>query len=315
MTTLLAFKERLKIFYSKFERYITPAIKFVSTFLMLMVIKENIGFMERLASVPVMIILAVLAAFIPWGLNVVLVSLIILLHVYTLSMELAVVLLAVLLIMFLLYFRFAPKDSIVIILMPVLFFMKIPYLLPLVMGLIGTPLSIISVACGTLIYFILNYIGENAAVINNAGSGAALTNISNLIDGMVKDEYLILTLLAFSLVVIVVYAIKRLSVDYSWSIAIVVGGILNIFIMLIGDWKLEISEKNPMIVGCLISMVLVYILQYFILSVDYSRTEYTQFEDDEYYYYVKAVPKMKVVAPEVKVKRINTQKPKRAKKK
>jgi hypothetical protein len=30
-----------------------------------------------------------------------------------------------------------------------------------------------------------------------------------------------------------------------------------------------------------------------------------QFEDDEYYYYVKAVPKMNVSAPEVKVKNIN----------
>ena len=42
-----------------------------------------------------------------------------------------------------------------------------------------------------------------------------------------------------------------------------------------------------------------------ILAVDFTRTEYVQFEDDDYYYYVKAVPKVKVTTQNVKVKRIN----------
>ena len=41
--------------------------------------------------------------------------------------------------------------------------------------------------------------------------------------------------------------------------------------------------------------------------MDYSRTEVVQFEDDEYYYYVKAVPKNVLATPEKKVKRINKQ--------
>ena len=45
-----------------------------------------------------------------------------------------------------------------------------------------------------------------------------------------------------------------------------------------------------------------------IFSLDYSRTEYVQFEDDEYYYYVKAVPKISIAVPQKKVKKINAQK-------
>ena len=41
--------------------------------------------------------------------------------------------------------------------------------------------------------------------------------------------------------------------------------------------------------------------------MDYSRIENVQFEDDEYYYYVKAIPKMTVAAPTKTVKRINVQ--------
>ena len=34
------------------------------------------------------------------------------------------------------------------------------------------------------------------------------------------------------------------------------------------------------------------ILQFFLFHVDYRRTEYLEYEDDEYHYYVKAVPKV-----------------------
>ena len=54
------------------------------------------------------------------------------------------------------------------------------------------------------------------------------------------------------------------------------------------------------------------VLQFFVFNVDYSRTEKVQFEDDEYYYYVKAVPKIVVARPEKKVKQINSQKTKAA---
>ncbi len=45
------------------------------------------------------------------------------------------------------------------------------------------------------------------------------------------------------------------------------------------------------------------ILELFLFSVDYARSEMLQFEDDEYYYYVKAIPKVVVTTPEKTVKR------------
>ena len=38
------------------------------------------------------------------------------------------------------------------------------------------------------------------------------------------------------------------------------------------------------------------------MNLDYARTERVQFEDDEYYYYVKAVPKKMVASEEKTVK-------------
>ena len=54
-----------------------------------------------------------------------------------------------------------------------------------------------------------------------------------------------------------------------------------------------------------VSALIVFVVQFFIFNVDYSRTENVQFEDDEYFYYVKAIPKISVKARNVNVKRIN----------
>ena len=45
-------------------------------------------------------------------------------------------------------------------------------------------------------------------------------------------------------------------------------------------------------------------MQFFRLTLDYHGTRKLQFEDDEYYYYVTAVPKIKVAAVDKTVTRI-----------
>jgi hypothetical protein len=47
-------------------------------------------------------------------------------------------------------------------------------------------------------------------------------------------------------------------------------------------------------VGIVFSFVLAQIVRFFIFNVDYLRIENVQFEDEDYYYYVKAIPKVMV---------------------
>ena len=61
------------------------------------------------------------------------------------------------------------------------------------------------------------------------------------------------------------------------------------------------------ILGLLLALAVAKVFEFFCFAIDYSRIENVQFEDDEYYYYVKAIPKMTVAAPEKRVKRINVQ--------
>ena len=152
MTTLLVMREHLKRFYSKYEIYITPISKFLLAFVTILIINGAIGYMSALKNMAVVFILALMCSFLPMNFIVFICALVTLGHLYALSMECAVVALAIFLLLFILYIRFSPRDTIAVLLTPVCFILKIPYIMPIAMGLAGTPVSAVSVATRSAIY-------------------------------------------------------------------------------------------------------------------------------------------------------------------
>ena len=145
---------------------------------------------------------------------------------------------------------------------------------------------------------------------NLQGVEKALSSFKYVIDTVIKDKTMILLSVAFCITIVLVYLIRRLKVNYSWYIALGVGAVINIMIILIGSMSVEANVSAAgVIFGTIVAAALVFVLMFFIHNLDYSRTEYVQFEDDEYYYYVKAIPKITMEAPENKVRRINPQQP------
>lgn len=310
MTALLEAREHLKNFYSRFDVYIIPVLKFALAMITFMLINRNLGFMARLQNRGVLMIAALLCSFLPANVMIVFAAAFIVLNVYALSMECAIVVFALFMLMALLYFRFSPSDALAVLLTPVCFMLHIPYVVPLVCGLVCTPLSAISVGCGVAVYYVLDYVRVNSSVLGNIEAESAVQKFKYVIDNLLmSNRSMVAMAAAFAVTIILVYIIRRLSVDHSWTIATVVGAISCVVIVLVGDMTFDLGVSlSGVVFGGLVSAVITFVMQFFILSLDYSRTEHLQFEDDEYYYYVKAVPKMTVAAPEKKVKHINSQK-------
>lgn len=306
MTSLLVFKEYIKKFYGKNEVFITPLLKLILAGVSLMMINSKLGYMQKIDNLAVVLIVALMCSFLPMGFILLFAAMFILLHFYALALEVAVVALALFMIMFLMYFRFTPKDSLLVVLTPICFALKIPYVMPITAGLICTPASVISIGCGVVIYYLVSYVNVNATALNAMETGEITARFRMVIDSIMGNKAMLVTVVAFAITVIVVYAIKRMSIDYSWTIAMIAGAITGIVILLMGDllYDTNISILGVMF-GSLISVLIAKALQFFVLNLDYTRTEKVQFEDDEYYYYVKAVPKITVSTPTKTVKRIN----------
>lgn len=309
MTSLLVAKQYLKKFYGKFEVYLTPLLKFILSFICLTLINSEVGYMNRIDSVTIVLVIALMCSFMPMNFIIIIAAAFILLHLYALSLECAAVALVLFLLMFLLYFRFSPKDTLVVLLTPLCFWMKIPYVIPIAMGLLGTPASAVSAACGVAVYYFIAYMNDSAATIVSMETEEITVKFRYLIDGILDNRAMVVTMAAFAITIILVYVIRRLSIDHSWTIAIVAGSLVNVMVLLVGDLMLDTNVSiGGVIVGTVISALIAVIIQFFEFNVDYGRTEKVQFEDDEYYYYVKAVPKVTVAAPERTVKKINPQK-------
>ena len=308
MTQLLVIREYIKNFYTKYEEFIVPLLKFVLGLILFLTINGRMGYMEKIDHVAIVLVAALLCSFLPLGVMVFLSAMFLLLHTYALSAECVVVLLLAYIIVLVIYLRFAPKAHLLLLLTPLLFVWKIPYAAPLAAGLFGTPGAAAAVAGGVVVYYVLAYITGNAQAFGGGESDTMLQRFSDMGTGVIENKEMLIVVTAFAITAILVYAIRRMSINYSRAIAVLVGTLADIVILLIGDLMYDANfSLAGVILGSIVCALIAQVMQFFQFNLDYARTEKVQFEDDEYYYYVKAVPKMAVAVPEKRVKRITTQ--------
>ena len=307
MMKLLLIKDKVKEFYGKYDIYIDPVIKFLLAFASLSMLKNSLGFMSQLNSMPVILVASLICSLLPVNAVVVFYMLFMLGHIFALSMEAFVVCFLLMCIMFFTYFIFKPGNSIILVLVPLLFGWKLPYLVPILLGLTCSMLSAIPAAFGVVLYYMILVVKNNVMALTETESSSMLIRFQLMADQIVTNKGMLVMILAFALTIVLVYVIRRLSVAHSWKIAIGIGGIVELAAILVGMTMLEVSSTGfstaSLVIGMLMSALIALVVEFFLFSVDYSRTEYVQFEDDEYYYYVKAVPKLTVTPPQREVKR------------
>ena len=309
MLNLFVFREKLRAFYARFGNIIVPVLHFSTALLALMLLNNGMGYERRLRAPIVVLLISLLSAFLPWGGVCVLLGIAVLLNIFAVSAEFALITLAFLLVLALLYYGFSPRDSVILILTPILFELKLPYLLPILVGLGGSVFSVIPLSGGIVLYYIINYVHNNAAPLTNGESVDVAQKFLQMLNGVLLDKTLLLYLLAFSISLLVVWCVRRLSMDYAWDAAILAGILTMLFVFFLGNFWYGVGVKIvPLLLGLVLAGLLAELYRFLVFSVDYSRTEYSQFEDDDYYYYVKAVPKITVAAPEPKTQTINTPK-------
>lgn len=310
ITTLLVIKERAREIFSRYDCYIIPFLKFLVVFAASMIVNSSVGFRDVLSNPFAALLLAVVSAFLPPNLIAVLMALVLLGQFSAVSLELTLIVGVLILILFLLYFRFSPHDGMVLILTPLAFFCRVPYLVPLLVGATLTPASVVSVGFGVFLYYAISYVHINSAGINGANTDI-LTNATNYAAGILNNQEMFVVILIFAVMILMVWLMRRLPIAYGGQLAIGVAVLFELIAFIVVALVLkEGPALTGVIIETIICAVLALVIQFVLLPLDYSRTETVQFEDDDYYYYVKAVPKYSVTTPEVNVKHINAQKAK-----
>ncbi len=312
MSTLLVWREKLQNIYAKYSIYILKALQFVTGLIVFGLINSNIGFMEQASSVVCTAGLAVICTFFPMTIMTLAAAALVLVHFYAVSMPIAIVSLVVFLLMFIFYFRFTPKKAWIVLLSAIAFGLKIPLVIPVVFGLLGTPVWIVPASFGIISYYMIDYVKDSATALKSADAENLADSLMNFTKQLFTSKEMWLMIGAIVVGILVVHLIRTRSVDHAWKIASAAGAAVSVILLSAGSIALDIDISFAIVLAsAVLGIAIGLVLEFFFFSVDYSRAENIQFEDDEYYYYVKAVPKVGVAVPEKEVKRITGNRPDR----
>ena len=302
MAAFLEWRERIINPYRQFEPIIKIALKFVVLFLDVLIINSLTGYNENLSSVLFALIIGIIGALVPAGLAAAILALVVIGQLYSLSIVAAGAGLALFLVLALVYLRFSSRDTWIFLISPILFMLKIPYLLPLLGGLLFTPMTIIPITLGAMYYFFLGYLHANEGAIDMTDIQQVLEQVRFLVDGVVKNKGLIVTAIAFAAALLVLYTIRCRRLNNAWVIGIIAGAVVELIVLIAGTVMTgaDISIIGA-ILGIIVSAVITFLVYLFRYNLDYQSVENVQFEDDAYYYYVKAVPKTVFDSPVVEV--------------
>lgn len=303
---LLEIKDRIINFIEKHDTISRIITKFIIALIVFVTINKNIGYFEIISSAPVAIGTAIACALLPVNAILWFAMFAVMLDMYALSPEVAIVVGIVFLIFIFLYCRFAPEDGILMLFTPILFRYHIPYVMPVAAGLLRGVYSAIGVALGTVIFYFIDGIKQNADTLKSIASSnseESTTKINVSLNQILGNKELVFVLIVMVISTLVVYIVRRRQIEHAWTIATFAGALIQIGSLIAGYMLFNLSDKTlEIIIGNVIAIIVGLIIQFFFMNLDYSRVENVQFEDDDYYYYVKAVPKKMLGKEEKTVK-------------
>lgn len=307
MTTLLTFRDNLKGFYSRFDFILTPILKFILSFVIFRSLDMQLGYWQTFGNILIIFVLAIICAFLPSQVITGISAIVIVMESVKVSLDVGLLCAALVVIFYCGYMRFAPRTGIIVFLVPICFSLHLIYALPIILGFLVGPAAIIPAAFGFILYYYELCLSDLTKVLAAmTDEDDAVSGFQYVINALMENKKMLLMIAVCSLVILITYCIYKLSFEHSWVAAFITGGFLNVVLFLAGNVMLLVDvDIVSVLLGSVVGILLACLVQFFKGVVDYQRTELLQFEDDDYYYYVKAVPKLSVSGTNKNVKHIN----------
>lgn len=294
--------------YKKFDRVVNPLGKFIVSLIIITQLNRFFGYSPLFASLGINMAMALLAAFLPTSWFVLLLMAVVTLQMFSVSIEATIIVFLVMVVIYMLFGRIQPRYAMLIILVPWFYSLNLVYVLPLFAGLFLGVSAIMPLSVGVMAYYFAAYL---PGLLELHVPNATLFESPDILIEMYKyvskailaDRNMMLTIGVFSAVVVVMYFVRKLEIDYIWYITIGAGALTMILGMIIGKPILKADlSLGGVILGTILATLIVVVFQFAKFSLDYKRSEKLQFEDDEYVYYVRTIPKIKAALPQNETK-------------
>lgn len=303
MIQLVLLKKYVQDFYQKNSTVMNPLLKFVFMAFSLNAINNIIGYNPIMTKWYIVILISVICIVMPVSVNVFVASVYAAAHVFYVSNILTLILVVFFLICYFIYMHFDSYSGYIVLGVLIAHMFHVQFALPVIIGVLAAPVAFIPMSCGIFIYYLLSTL--SSVISQSADESSIIYN--QVILQLFSNKALYEEMLIFIMVIVVVYVIRNLKVNYAFEFAVFIGEFFLMTMYLIMNFIFNVDVNIvTFMIEIIVSFVLAYLVQFFKLSLNYAGVENLQFEDDDYYYYVKAVPKMNINVTERSVKRITS---------
>ncbi len=286
-------------------------IKILAKFAFVFLIFERVsaweGFQSGLPfnSAAVHMILALLCILLPMRFATFFAIIIILYNIYQASFWGAIIAAVLLLVLYILISRLAPDETILMILMPLLMKTNI-LIVPLFAGAFMGVFSIIPIIGGIVLWSFMRilpvFLKFDAGAIDELPELATET-LSYIADQFIKNKELMFLMILCAGIVVVVWLLDKINFNYMRYLAVIAGAAVGFVCLVVGrtTGMIDISVIDTVKMPVIAMLVMIFI-EFFHIALNYKMSRRLEFADDEYYYYVKAIPKILALSrkPEIK---------------
>lgn len=297
MSGMLTIRDAIRDFLRKYDEITTPIFRFIAALIMFWSINSMYGYSELFGRGIVVFLLSVICALVSNAVTVMLGGAVVAVNAFSVSIEVGVLFVFLFIVIYCLYMRMFPHCSWILALVPFLYMIKLYYAIPMVIAIFAGASGIVPVAFGVVLYYFSVYTKEVKEILETSSGDKNFQAYTYIIEAIFNNKSMLLAIIVFAVVIMITYVIYNLSFDYSWYVAIGIGGVCNILFFLVCSIMLDVNvSMGFLFLGSILGTVIAGVVQMCKSIVDYSRKESVQFEDDEYYYYVKAIPKYSIAA-------------------
>ena len=293
MKALINVKNNIREFLRKYEEILFPILKFGWCYLVFHSVRTMFNYVEITSRETVLLLLAVLCAMLPDGFLMFFTGALIGVNCFSLTLEVGLSYLLLFLLSYCIYLRFFPKCSYVLFMVPLCYMIGMPFLAPMLAAIFVGIGGAVPCALGVVLYEFSIHTRTVANMLQMAAKKEEVETLQYYIDHILKNKELLMIMLVFMLTVVATSVLQKFSYPFARYAAIVGGGFLNVIFYLITAKVLELTpDMSSCMAGSLIGVLVGLVVTTAKGVLDFKHTQRVQFEDDEYYYYVKAVPKL-----------------------
>ncbi len=293
MSEIIKIKNSIRSFLRKEDELITPIFRFIFSLILFISIQKLFGYNELANKKEVTFLLAVLTALLPDGFLFFMSGVVIALHSFTVSLETGAVFVLIFIMMYAIYMRFFPKYAYIILMVPIFYMLGIPFAAPVIIGIVAGIGGFIPAVFGVALYFFSLCAAEVSRLMEVDNADNEIEALKQLTEVLVSNKEMYTTMMIFAITVVVIGILSKFTYKYAVYIAIAAGTVINILGAIFSGYVM--SQDVPIgkvVAGSIIGGLVGLLIRFGKGLLDYGRTELVQFEDDDYYYYVKAVPKV-----------------------